>query len=224
MDKHSSVEPGTVALPTTSTGVDVFIAVPVSMLVGDLEHKWEHVEAQAKRIQQMNPAVFQAAFARTPLLKVEQAHTKVCECLLLNVLFFCFGERLCCLTFLLVRACVQFKPLPDGAAPDTVLWCTRICAIDGQPFNFDDPSEAHTDAIAEFEWHSQAIFSALVASAKRKRDDDVKFTAMKVRFLDTAIATALDKSSRAPTQEIKLSYTKAVKQFVELLIKELEEK
>ena len=60
------------------------------MLVGDLEHKWEHVEAQAKRIQQMNPAVFQAAFARTPLLKVEQAHTKVCECILLNGLFFLF--------------------------------------------------------------------------------------------------------------------------------------
>ena len=107
MDKHSSVEPGTVALPTTSTGVDVFIAVPVSMLVGDLEHKWEHVEAQAKRIQQMNPAVFQAAFARTPLLKVEQAHTKVCECLLLNVLFFVSGSFCVVSADVFARACVR---------------------------------------------------------------------------------------------------------------------
>ena len=49
------------------------------MLVEDFGDNttWEHVEAQAKRIQQMNPAVFQAAFRPTPLLKVDQAHTKV---------------------------------------------------------------------------------------------------------------------------------------------------
>ena len=99
-----------------------------------------------------------------------------------------------------------------------------MCAIDEHPFNFDEPSEAHTNAIAEFETHSQAIFSALVSHAhndesrakrKRKREKE------NVHFLKTSIATALDKSTRASTQKIKVSYLATAKQLEEL-IEELE--
>ena len=59
-------------------GVDICIPVPVSTLLEDPGNAtWDRIEAQAKRMQQMNPAVFQAAFRATPLLKVDQAHTKV---------------------------------------------------------------------------------------------------------------------------------------------------
>ena len=114
---------------------------------------------------------------------------------------------------------VQFFPLPPSQQPPTVLWSTRTCTIDGHPFNFDEPSEAHTNAIVEFETHSQAIFSALTSRtptpsrAKRKRDE-VK---PDVAFLKTAIATAIDKSTRASTQKIKDSLRAIAKQLEELI-------